>query len=268
VLWWSGAIGLNPLWALALVAILFSAILVLSRLVSEAGLFVYWAPNSPFAGFLINLVGRNNVSAQNAALLAWVSNKIDDLASCTTTNMLQGYKIGNLARLPSRAVFATMAIAVVVTIFACHIPSIYCIYDRSVPALGWWTRNSPASFASTVGSLVAQERHMTWINYTQMAWGALATFFLLAMRQRFVWWPFHPLGYVAMLGQQWPGDRYGFSMFLGWALKWLVVRFGGVQGYRLFRPAAIGLVMGNAFVLFFFLIINFFYPYSGVLVIE
>ncbi len=268
LLWWSSAIGLNVLWALALYLVLFSAILVVSRLVSEAGLFVYWAPHSPFSHFLVELVGRHNITAQNAALVALVSNKVNDLASSTTTNMLQGYKIGDLARLPMRALFTAAVIGVIVSIFACHIPSLYCIYETSIPALGWWPRGAGAGMARNIAEVVANEQHMTWVNYTSMTWGASVTLFLLAMRQRFVWWPFHPLGFVAMLGPQWPGDRYGFSMFLGWVLKWLVVRFGGVRGYRMFRPAAIGLVMGNAVILFFFLILDFFYPYSGVLVIE
>jgi len=73
--------------------------------------------------------------------------------------------------------------------------------------------------------------------------GAVVAVFLGAMRLRFWWWPFHPVGYIAAncWGMQW----YYMPFFLGWALKSLAIRYGGLRLYRQTVPLAIGLIVGN-----------------------
>ena len=57
-------------------------------------------------------------------------------------NIFQGYKISELGSLKVRKAFWLMAGAMVLALVASHIPSIYAIYSRSVPGLGWWPKNS------------------------------------------------------------------------------------------------------------------------------
>lgn len=52
-----------------------------------------------------------------------------------------------------------------------------------------------------------------------------------------------------MMGPQYMGDRYGYSILLGWLARFLVMRFGGFAAYRAGRAAAVGLIVGNAVVL-------------------
>ena len=73
--------------------------------------------------------------------------------------------------------------------------------------------------------------------------GTVFAIFLGAMRLRFWWWPFHPIGYIAAncWGMQW----YYMPFFLGWAFKSLVIRYGGLRLYRATVPFAIGLIVGD-----------------------
>jgi hypothetical protein len=76
-----------------------------------------------------------------------------------------------------------------------------------------------------------------------MAAGAAVTLALGAMRLRFWWWPFHPIGYIA--ANTW-GSHWWFVPFLiGWAAKSLVIRYGGLRLYRATVPLAIGLIVGD-----------------------
>jgi len=96
--------------------------------------------------------------------------------------------------------------------------------------------------------------------------GAGFTAFLLLMRRQFLWWPFHPLGYVANTTLMfW---RYWFSIFVGWLMKVTVTWLGGVKLYRRVYPFAIGLIVGETVILFTWLLFDFIYPIDGVLIIE
>ncbi len=71
--------------------------------------------------------------------------------------------------------------------------------------------------------------------------GALAGLLTL-LRNRVPWWPLHPLG---LAFQTTTGSRvYAFSMFLVWAAKLLILRFGGIRLYRRWQPFFFGLVVG------------------------
>ena len=67
--------------------------------------------------------------------------------------------------------------------------------------------------------------------------------FLIAMRQRFLWWRLHPGGYA--IANSLDIDRFWFSMFIGFAMKWLLIRYGGVGQYRRARPLFLGLILGE-----------------------
>ncbi len=73
--------------------------------------------------------------------------------------------------------------------------------------------------------------------------GAVFALFLGMMRLRFWWWPFHPIGYMAAMcwGLHW----YYMPFFLGWALKTLAIRYGGLRLYRATVPIAVGVIVGD-----------------------
>ena len=73
--------------------------------------------------------------------------------------------------------------------------------------------------------------------------GAGITWLLSTLRMRFLGWPLHPLGY-ALTGTLQVGyaNKMLLSIVLGWMFKVLALRFGGANGFRLLRGAALGLI--------------------------
>jgi hypothetical protein len=67
--------------------------------------------------------------------------------------------------------------------------------------------------------------------------------FLAIMRSRFVGWPFHPAGYL--VAGSFGLMRLWLPVFLTWGIKSLVLRYGGLRGYRIALPFFIGLVLGE-----------------------
>jgi len=73
--------------------------------------------------------------------------------------------------------------------------------------------------------------------------GFLFTCFLTYMRTYFVWWPFHPAGYA--ISTSFGAEYFWFAIMLAWAIKVLVLRYGGYRLYRLLLPVMFGLVLGQ-----------------------
>ena len=71
----------------------------------------------------------------------------------------------------------------------------------------------------------------------------MAEVLLGVMRLRFWWWPFHPVGYIA--ANTWGSHWYALPFFIGWLVKTLVVRYGGLRLYRRSMPLAIGFIVGD-----------------------
>jgi hypothetical protein len=101
-----------------------------------------------------------------------------------------------------------------------------------------------------------------------MVHGVIAAGVLLLIRVKWHRFPLQTFPFAAALGPQWMMDRYGFSIFIGWIVKSLVLKYGSVPLYNKLRPAAFGIICGNAFILLFWTIYHYFSPISGVLVIE
>ncbi len=80
--------------------------------------------------------------------------------------------------------------------------------------------------------------------WSRLGGGFVITIFLSAMRLRYVWWPFHPVGFVMM--PTGPVLLMWFSIFLSWLAKTMILRFGGNKLYQDLKPLFIGLIVGEA----------------------
>jgi hypothetical protein len=82
-----------------------------------------------------------------------------------------------------------------------------------------------------------------WSGITALGTGAGIALTLAALRAQFLWWPLHPIGYMA--ANSW-GMHWNWGSFtLGWLLKVLLLRYGGLRAFRAAVPFFIGLVVGD-----------------------
>lgn len=264
LLTWFVLIGLSPIWAFLMLVFYFLTITVLTRVVSEAGTFVWWAPLYP-QFFPIRFFGTALVGSGNMTLLMMTGWNLHDTATCVLPQALNGFKIAEEAGLNRRKVFIAMCCALLISVLACNIPCIYSMYRYGIPNLGWWSRGAPRALADTIsGTLRSKSQLFQPWEFGHIAGGGLFTLFLVVMRRHFIWWPFHPLGYVA----SWCMGRYWFAILIGWSLKVIVTRIGGIRLWKKYYPAALGLVIGETLILFTWLLFHFLKPIHGVLIIE
>jgi hypothetical protein len=83
-----------------------------------------------------------------------------------------------------------------------------------------------------------------WTKVTWLGVGAGLMSLFLFLRTRLFWWP-HPMGYVMWLNMQCIFTMW-FSYFLGWLIKALILKFGGMRAYASGRRFFVGLVVGEA----------------------
>jgi hypothetical protein len=73
--------------------------------------------------------------------------------------------------------------------------------------------------------------------------GVLFTCLLTALRVRFPAFPFHPAAYV--LNTSFANDFFWLDMFVAWAIKSLILRYGGMPLYKKALPFFLGLILGD-----------------------
>ena len=83
-------------------------------------------------------------------------------------------------------------------------------------------------------------------DFAQLGATAFGLVFVLVgtvLRLRFFWWPLYPLAYP-LAGYSYFNYLW-FPFLLCWLVKWIVLKYGGIQGYRKAVPLFLGLVLGD-----------------------
>ena len=104
------------------------------------------------------------------------------------------------------------------------------------------------TWAASVGFRVLEARlqSLTGSQHQDIAFAGVGfafTFFMLAMRVRFLWWTLHPVGYV--ISGKWGVGRILFPLIIASIAKWMTLRFKGLSGYRRSIPFFLGLILGD-----------------------
>ncbi len=133
--------------------------------------------------------------------------------------------------------------------------------------INYWGTNM-ARWSVLDGSIAYQDgvynlRHDPATNF---GFGFGLTALLSVLRLRYVWWPFHPIGYLIL--QTFPGNILWFSFFAGWLCKQLVVRFGGHRLYQNARPFFVGMIVGESVAAGVWLVVSILLSQLGYLYVQ
>jgi hypothetical protein len=94
-----------------------------------------------------------------------------------------------------------------------------------------------------VNSWLGDPQPPNWQGLLGIVAGFAFAYFLMLMRYRFVWWPFHPIGYA--IAADWTTGLIWLPLLIGWAAKNLTMRYAGPKAYRRGVPIALGMVLGE-----------------------
>ncbi len=172
-------------------------------------------------------------------------------------HQLEGYHIAHRLGKEKRRLTVAMTLALVVTVFASFFILLDLYYKEGGDSGKFnWTSQMYGNYAySQMKSWITQPSSPDVGQIGGMAFGAVFGFFLMAMRRRFVFWPFHILGY-SMAGT-WAIPEFWSVAFISFIIKFSILRFRGLRGYRQAVPFFMGLIVGEISVGSFWSILGF-----------
>jgi hypothetical protein len=164
-----------------------------------------------------------------------------------TGNCLEAFKIADSAGLSARpllkAMVAGFVFSLVVGIYVLLTGMYhYGFYNINAASSGW-LQSQMRGVGGRIYDMVTNPSRFDLNGLVAMIAGGLVAVVLGLLRLRLWWWPLHPFGYLA--ANCWGMHWYWVSFFVGWLVKSLVVRYGGLQLYRRIVPLSIGLLIGD-----------------------
>jgi hypothetical protein len=170
--------------------------------------------------------------------------------------MMNSFKLVHSARL--RGTFFTLAAVVALTaIIVFGVPALLqMIHGKGAAALSRWpfTSYPQWGFGELDAVLRSPQLPDNWLRLA-MVLGAGFTLLLLWLHTHFVWWPVSPVGFLIASSYETNRSMW-VNVFIAWMLTTLIRRYGGLRLFRTFRPAFLGLVLGQYLPQGFFAIIS------------
>ena len=169
---------------------------------------------------------------------------------------LHAFKLAHDRKIAARPLLKLIAAVVVLSFTIAMTTCVRLGYDNMGLSLKhtWW-----ASFGSQwpvgfVDSMFHADKNSPLLNWSSVVLGAALTLGMMLARGRFAGFPFHPIGYI--MAQTYPAEMFWFSIFLAWAAKSIITRYGGIDSYRKLIPAFLGLALGDVTMILFWLAID------------
>jgi hypothetical protein len=154
--------------------------------------------------------------------------------------MIEGMRMQERAGARNRGFGQAMLVATVVAIIAAFWTSLHMYYDLGARAQGHMFAGE--SFTNLQNWLMAPSG-TNWYALGAIGVGFLFGLFLQVMRMRYMWWPFHPLGFA--VSGNWEMNLVWMPLLISWVLKSLIVKYGGHKMYKQATPAFLGLILGQ-----------------------
>jgi hypothetical protein len=241
---WLTHTGLDFHVALLLVL---GAILVfvgLSRIVCEAGIPGAQMPMAPQA-FITRGFGPETLGIGNMTGLGYSTVWLGETAANMMNAVVHTLKLTSSGEKPSRRLLVALFLALVVGLAGSIWFTMRMAYTYGGINLdGWYYGGAPRwpfNYMSSVFNMPDADLSMRF-GFTSA--GAIVMGTLLYFRQRFLWWPLHPIGFP--IANTYTIMSYGwFAILLAWIFKSIILRYGGVRLYRTMLPFFLGLVLGE-----------------------
>ncbi len=243
LLWmhWAGI----PLSIALLVTLLFVLIMVvLTRVVAEAGLLFVQTPFIPTDAMAFFGTSYFNTQTASVTLLMEVV-IMHDPREHPMPAIANAYSLARPHLLPARWLTRALALALCAGFVTGFFAFVGVSYRYGSVTLDYYGTNmAPHWSLDRALGYGESPLHPHSGGILAMGVGGALSLWLGWMRSRYIWWQVSPIGLV--MASTYAMGRIYFSVFLGWLLRWLCVRVGGLHGYRRFLPFFLGLLLGEA----------------------
>ncbi len=234
------AAGMSIMWAVGVTVVFTIVSICIGRIRAEAGgQHNVWhlEPMRLMRLFNSESLGPNNLSAAALSHWYWRLNRDHPLPS-----QLEAFKIAKDRGMKMKYLIAPIMIAIVLATIVGMWACLHIFYAdgalAKVQGFAMWTNVESWDWLDRSLEPGFTSEPVRWF----VSAGAAAFTVVLAwMRTMFVGFPFHPLGYCIA-----PELRWFWCPFLvAWAIKLVILKYGGLQLYNRAIPFFLGLVLGD-----------------------
>ena len=213
----------------------------LARVISETGLPIFKANMIP-AGFAVSNVGVPALGLKGMVATGYTMVWCGDLLVFMMAPLANGLRLSSELKSGQRRLAWAVVLAMVIALVLSAWFTIYLAYRYGSMNLliSEHYATEPSRFAL---EKIVNPTGPSLGGYLWMTGGGLIMGLLLVARQQFLWWPFHPLGFLVSHGRVM--DGIWSTIFLAWLLKMVVLKYGGVGLYRRTQPFFLGLALGH-----------------------
>ncbi len=260
IMGWMYLAGVRLDIALALWGVYLIYAIGLSRIAVEGGMLSLLNDSAPLGivGRLLFSTPGNWLSSANGVVPAAFAQGsfAVHMRGFAMPSFLHAFKLAHDRRISPKPLLLLLAVVIAISFSMSLWMAVKIGYDNGGLTLThkWWATTGSLWPANFVNSMATTTDNQPLWNWAGLTFGGLLTWGMMAMRARFAWFPFHPIGF--MVAQTYPGTQFWFSIFLGWLAKTLIMRFGGAQSYRRMTPAFLGLAFGDVAMMLFWLAID------------
>jgi hypothetical protein len=241
--------------ALLAVLLMLGLLLVLARIVAEAGIpFVQTPMGAGFSTIMLSTIGFGLPPGALIPLGIIGSTLMADPREALLPFAVNAGFLGKKSGVSTNRTYSLMLVAVVVGTVIAFGAMIAFSYHGTGATIDGYAPNATArsgwsepaamveKMSTPQGMETAQEERSETLAGYGVGAGIVALLGLA--RMMFTSWPLHPIGFLTMIS--YPTAQIWFSLLLGWMWKAGVMRYGGPAIYTRLKPVAIGLIAGEA----------------------
>ncbi len=244
---WLWNAGMDVGVILLTVPTMFLVYLAMGKILADSGLVFLSSPTSARSLVQAALGGSQGIPAATHALFYPTAVALSHFKGTIFTFGMHANRLGEFVEGNRRRLFWSVCAAFLVGLVASTLYVVwlgYTVGGYNFEPNWLVTRAGHRGFQGAVSDIISP-KPMQSSEYVFFVVGLLAMGAITFMRYRFAWWPFHPIGF-ALSGSA-LSHLTGFTIFLAWSLKAILLRFFGAGFYRRSRPFFIGLLVGYVF---------------------
>lgn len=239
------AAGIRWLTAVAILTLIFLLAITLSRIRAEAGPAWVFGPYRDLTRALTIGVGTSAFPEPEIARLSLFRWAYRDVRFLPMPFHMEAFKIADSVGIRKETAAALMFLATAAGLAL----GFHFVWTLGYQ-LGWGSGKvyaGPVAGATVIWNQANDwARNRTFFDQFGFPWligGGVFCGFLIWMRTQFVWWPFHPIGYV--MAETGAGGSFWFHYLVAWLFKLAVLRYGGHRLYVKTIPFVIGVILGD-----------------------
>jgi hypothetical protein len=250
------ALGMNALLAATFIVMAYGFYLAVSWIATNGGMVMVQMRILPFDP-IVAIFGTKRFSPRSILMMCLLQEAFTyDQREVLMPSLLNAMKMAQLSGLRQRQLIVWGAIAVVAAALVSLYAWLKLGYTKGAVTLTktatfFWHANYPYMLAS---QYIDPGMEPNWFRVNGMIVGLVGFVGLYLLRLQFSL-PIHPVGWIVCRG--WAMEQFWLMILLGWLAKAVIVRYGGLTGYRALRPFFLGIVLGDLTMAGIFTVVGF-----------